>query len=51
MKSENKLFYYIIGLDGIGKSLSLLNFSLFNRYKFIYFNIKLYTKEMGENEI
>ena len=41
--NSNKKFYYITGTDGIGKSISLLYFSLFTKYQFVYFNIKLYS--------
>jgi hypothetical protein len=39
---SEKTYYYIIGSDGIGKSISLLYFSLLTKYRFIYFNLKLY---------
>ena len=47
---SNKKFYYITGSDGIGKSISLLYFSLFNNYQFIYFNIKIYSNLTDEEE-
>ena len=40
--SSDKIFYYITGSDGIGKSLSLLYFTLMNNSSFVYFNIKIY---------
>ena len=42
--NSDKLFYYITGSDGIGKSLSLLYYSSLTKHKFLYFNIKLYFK-------
>ena len=47
---SNKLFYYIIGSDGIGKSLSLLYYSSLDKNQFIYFNIKLYNNLVEEEE-
>ena len=38
----NKIYYWIVGSDGIGKSLSLLYYSKFLNHKIIYFNLKLY---------
>ena len=47
--NSEKLFYYITGSDGIGKSLSLLYYSSLHKHKFLYFNVKLYYKE-GNDE-
>ena len=48
--SDDKKFYYITGSDGIGKSLSLLYYSSLNVNRFIYFNIKLYSKIVDKKE-
>ena len=46
--NSGKLFYYITGSDGIGKSLSLLYYSSLHKQKFLYFNMKLYQKYEGD---
>ena len=48
---SKKLFYYITGSDGIGKSLSLLYYSSFLDHRFLYFNVKLYYKEENDEKI
>ena len=39
---SDKNQYWLIGSDGIGKSISLLYFSSLKDYQIIYFNLKLY---------
>jgi len=39
---SDKNYYWLIGSDGIGKSISLLYFSSLKDYQIIYFNLKLY---------
>ena len=39
---SDKIFYYITGSNGIGKSLSLLYLSSLDLHKYLYFNIKMY---------
>ena len=48
--NSEKLFYYITGSDGIGKSLSLLYYSSLSKHKFLYFNIKSYFKENNDGK-
>lgn len=46
--NSKKLFYYITGSDGIGKSLSLLYYSSLRKNKFLYLNIKSYYNEAND---
>ena len=46
--NSNKLFYYITGSDGIGKSISLLYYSSLRKNKFLYLNIKSYNNEEND---
>ena len=39
---NDKEYYWLIGSDGIGKSITLLYFSSLKDYKVLYFNLKLY---------
>ena len=48
--NSEKLFYYISGSDGIGKSLSLLYYSSLQKHRFLYLNIKLYYKEENDEK-
>ena len=48
--ASEKLFYYITGSDGIGKSLSLLYYSSLSKKRFLYFNIKLYFREENDEK-
>ena len=48
---NDKKYYWFIGSDGIGKSISLLYFSSLKNYKIIYFNLKLYVNASKEDEI
>ena len=48
--NSEKLFYYITGSDGIGKSLSLLYYSSLTKHRFLYFNIKLYFKQEDDQK-
>ena len=48
---SKKNFYWFIGSDGIGKTISLLYFSSLQDYKTIYFNLKLYINTLKKNQI
>ena len=47
---NEKKYYWLIGSDGIGKSITLLFFTSFIDCKVIYFNLKLYSKEVMKKE-
>ena len=48
---SDKRYFWLMGSDGIGKSISLLFISILScsNYKFIYFNTKLFTNENESN--
>ena len=48
--NSEKLFYYITGPEGTGKSLSLLYYSSLSKHKFLYLNTKLYDKEKNDDK-
>ena len=45
---NDKEYYWFIGSDGIGKSITLLYFSSFNNFQVVYFNLKLYINASKE---
>lgn len=45
---SNKKYYWFIGSDGIGKSITLLYFASLKNYKVVYFNLKLYVNSSKE---
>jgi hypothetical protein len=47
---SDKIYYWIIGSDGIGKTITLLYFSSLTNYKIVYFNLKLYVNALKENK-
>ena len=48
--NSEKLFYYITGSDGIGKTLSLLYYSSLHINQFLYFNVKSYYNEENDDD-
>ena len=49
---ENKKnYYWFIGSDGIGKTISLLYFSSLKNYETVYFNLKLYSDNLSKIEM
>ena len=51
IKSKEKRYYWLLGSDGIGKSVTLLFITILNHesYKFLYFNTKLFSENENEN--
>ena len=47
---SDKMFYYITGSNGIGKSLSLLYLSSLDLHKYLYFNIKMYKNIIDDKQ-
>ena len=47
---SDKKYYWFIGSDGIGKSISLLYFSSLKNFKVVYFNLKLYANVFKQDE-
>ena len=49
--SEDKIFYYILGSEGIGKSITFQYFSCISTQKILYLNLKLFTHLKTTKEI